>query len=809
MIINVYTYNGHAINDTTNYTAYLTNFYEQGESNVNEGRRTSRPPVMLGKEPLSKTFYLVITPKGTTHSQWAELNKWFDTNDATEYALIIKDTADSSKQWYVKCTPKRGRKDRNGFSIIYEMHCTDPIWRTVTEHSDTWTITASGQTRDLTMYGNRWARPKFRIKPTALKLNGHKYRMFRVWRNPNDEGQNRRLQDVVGAHTTSISNQINNGAGYSSSATSLALDTSVGGGLPTGAGVAYVSRTGELIKYSGISAGTMTVTTRGYGGTTAAALNDNDVLCAYGWNTNALVKDTSNSCQVNNGAGITAADTTIPYDTVTGTLPDKGMGYLDTEQISWTGKTGTTSGNLTGVTRGIGGTTAATHADNTVIYLSHIQADGRDVRVYVNGVSIPRWLRNMNTHYTSVFVNLDWDSKISLTLGANIASSGSISAIQFDVSNVAELRKILEKNNLAVGIGTEVFTFTHTDVDLVERKINNPVRASYSTSEAAHTSGDTAYWIQHRIEIAYGNYSASAPTQDETSAPLQDLDNSVNTGWKFLLFGDSSGLRGGQWLMEALKGYQSYVYYGSHKANTSPYTEIGLVGGANESGGGVKADSYELAATLYDMAGFTSLTPNGYKHRTSTDWATVSGMRKSENGSTGWTNIFTEATPASASTWTALTADGVAQSLSGTYKGIQLYHKGSCKAVTDNEHTIELTTLQVSLQANNLPQLVFAGAELSDTYDLDCTITNNDTGLYIQIAGPMDYNQTIEVDTFTKTVTYLKDNSNAFPFLKVAVRGEWLPIDPAVVTDNINTLTYTETACAGVEITTYWYDRYA
>jgi hypothetical protein len=95
------------------------------------------------------------------------------------------------------------------------------------------------------------------------------------------------------------------------------------------------------------------------------------------------VADNSNKCQLN--GGINSSVTTIAYDTVTGSIPSVGSGYIDSEQIKWTGKTGTTSGNLTGVTRGIGGTSAASHADNAEIKLSYVLANGDDLRVFIDG----------------------------------------------------------------------------------------------------------------------------------------------------------------------------------------------------------------------------------------------------------------------------------------------------------------------------------------------------------------------------------------------------------------------------------------
>ena len=106
-------------------------------------------------------------------------------------------------------------------------------------------------------------------------------------------------------------------------------------------------------------------------------------LFGVGVDTSALINDTSVSNTINQVGGITAGATTITIDgAVGGGLPNAGMGYVGTEQISWTANSGT---SLTGVSRGIGGTTAATHADDAVISQSQMLANGEDVTVFVNG----------------------------------------------------------------------------------------------------------------------------------------------------------------------------------------------------------------------------------------------------------------------------------------------------------------------------------------------------------------------------------------------------------------------------------------
>lgn len=69
-------------------------------------------------------------------------------------------------------------------------------------------------------------------------------------------------------------------------------------------------------------------------------------------------------------AELAADGVSLSYDTLAGgQLPASGIIQIDAELISYTGKTGTT---LTGLTRGVNGTTAALHADDAAITLKSL-----------------------------------------------------------------------------------------------------------------------------------------------------------------------------------------------------------------------------------------------------------------------------------------------------------------------------------------------------------------------------------------------------------------------------------------------------
>lgn len=286
----IFTFDGQAINDTTNFEAYFTasknSFYRQADGPSSELKRADNTPVIGGIDMQSKTMEIAIIPRGTWATQIDTLGKWFNTYDPELKVLIVKDEADSDRQWYVMARPE-GNPKSGMDEIVYTLKVPDPIWRTVSDNSESWNITASGDTNVFTILGNRPAKPVIKLKPTSTKSGGFSERMFRAWYNPlTTLGYDNLPLDVTSnawdttglVEDASISNQINNGAGITAVATSIAIDVPVGGGLPTGGGVCTVDT--EQIKYSGIAAGTMTVATsgRGWGGTTAAIHADNAVM---------------------------------------------------------------------------------------------------------------------------------------------------------------------------------------------------------------------------------------------------------------------------------------------------------------------------------------------------------------------------------------------------------------------------------------------------------------------------------------------------------------------------------------------------
>ena len=161
--------------------------------------------------------------------------------------------------------------------------------------------------------------------------------------------------------------------------TTITVDTFPNGGFPE-SGTLLIGT--EHVTYTGFTANsttrpfpnndtievTFTGLTRGANGTTAAIGSDNAAVTLL--SEVSLVESVESmgletrATAVNNGAGITAAATSMTVDSTVG-FEDSGFIRVGTEVMSYTGKTATT---FTGLTRGAGGTTAQIHADDAKIF---------------------------------------------------------------------------------------------------------------------------------------------------------------------------------------------------------------------------------------------------------------------------------------------------------------------------------------------------------------------------------------------------------------------------------------------------------
>ena len=722
MNIKLVSFNGTNINDSTNYDAFIpADIPLQGSARPIFVDRPERRPVFASKVLDSYTLPIKIAMKGTVSTQINTLKALFDVEDMTPRKLIVKNTADSDKQWHVYATTKSmPQLQKNVMTIILAI--ADPVWYEETESTDTWAITASGQTKNITVAGNVKAAPRFVATPTSVGGSGYGYKGFARWRNP------------------SIKKAMLN----------YPLD-----------------------------------------------IVDSD------WDTAALIADASNYVLINNVAGIDDSVTTIPYDGEVGSFPTSGMAYIGTEQISYTGLSG---GNITGVTRGINGTTAAAHANDVEIYYSYIQADGDDVRVMVNGSEVRRWLYGINTATTKVWVNLDFQPGIDLTLKTAIADSGAITAIFFNNNNVNKkaIKNLPEAGQLL--IGDELFTYTA--VDAKNLKVTGVTRSVKGTAAAAHAVDDPIYWIEHEIYIYFGNGTLEDPADDDPDydkyKPIIAL-SSTNTSWVYTDFMDDARLRSGIWTPSINRtanriddDHKSGFYTADADTESEPAEDMGMSIKAFQSGTRWKAESAIISWDLYHPAGVTAVTASGEKYRFTSKWP-YARLKKNISGSSNkWVTVWTDATPTALQTWEDLAAHS-AVALSSTYYYLKFEFSGTVGATADSVNYYEIDAVTLALDSSNVPQGQFNAPQ--SNYHIQAVITNVTSGDWIKVTTGMELNTTLTIDCLNKLV-YLVDNSPVANVTFSSVRKDWLPLAPGV-----NQLKFEDVGTAGVTLVTNWRDR--
>lgn len=512
-------------------------------------------------------------------------------------------------------------------------------------------------------------------------------------------------------------------------------------------------------------------------------------LTGAGLDTAAMINFTSKSVQINQGGGITAVATTIPIDTaVGGGLPTTGMGYCGTEQIRWTGNSGT---QLTGVVRGIGGTTAATHPDNAVIALSKMLANGEDLRIYINGVEVKRWFGGggINTTTTKIWINWNQPAKQDMTLGGAIAGAGDVTQIQLEntAANTLIMPTIPTFGNVL--IGSEVFVYT--GVDVPNLLLTGVTRASRGSAAASHALQVAVKFLTNDVWMYYGSSTIAAYVVDDTFKPIISL-NSTNTSWVYAEFGNATGTRTGNWLWSLINLIVNQITGEGGGTNIDPFTAMGFKLAFSQPDPNVTATAIQGKAQWkqFQPCGVTTITVTGKKSRTSPlTWA-ICTFEKSTNDIL-YTNVWTETAPVVLANQDLDTHSAVA--LGGTYNYLRFvfeYTSAFYQLIF-----FEMYDITEVIDSTKVPTITFSAED--DTYTLNATITNAATAESINIILPMVLNTYLTIDVAAKTVT-LFDGTNVINALQeIPIREEWLRLLPG----EANVLTITNGGVVDYDIT--------
>ncbi len=494
--------------------------------------------------------------------------------------------------------------------------------------------------------------------------------------------------------------------------------------------------------------------------------------------TAAIVADASKSQQINNVGGITNSATTIPIDTaVGGGLPASGLGYVDTEQISWSGNSGT---SLTGVVRGLHGTTAATHADNAVIKLSRMQADCNDLRVFAGDAEVRRWIIAPNTATTKIWFNVDLKTGFRLTLASALDNTSGYAALQFTINATHQQMIAVMPDEGIVYHGTEWISYRGRNI--AGCQLLNPVRGLLSTTKQAHSVGDAFDFIPTVVKIVYGNSAVGDPSADDIyydeTKPVFDLTNSDNTQWVYsatTLFRDAlEPNRPGAWQPSITRVGDISDTYDYKQDAASGDAAAGMSLASFLRGTAPNIETGEIAWQFYSAGGIQQVSATGQTYRNSSAFPTAAGLqyygivayttstkvRRKTVVSTVYSNqyisLWNESSPAAINTWTAWTHNTV--SVPTTTTRIRFVLGGSMPALVDAVASLEVLTLTVVFTAANVP----SDTALSETsnYQLALTVTNSTNGDAFALNFPMRTGVAFVVDGEEFTAQYEGANAH-------------------------------------------------
>lgn len=164
------------INNGTDFSAW----YDAGQVTVPErspiySDRPNRYPKLAGVNVNGLDFTFKVRCLGTFHTQRETIKRYFSPESFAIGTLTFQDSGSSDlTQWYVKGMPIRVNEETPGIMAV-TLSLDEPYLRTVSETTSTWTITATGQSTDVTVTGNLTANPTLTITPTSGKAGDYQY----------------------------------------------------------------------------------------------------------------------------------------------------------------------------------------------------------------------------------------------------------------------------------------------------------------------------------------------------------------------------------------------------------------------------------------------------------------------------------------------------------------------------------------------------------------------------------------------------------------------------------------------------------
>lgn len=283
-----------------------------------------------------------------------------------------------------------------------------------------------------------------------------------------------------------------------------------------------------------------------------------------------------------------------------------------------------------------------------------MNADGNDLKVLVNGASVPRFFGDMNTDHTNVWVYLTFPKPTAYPLQTALDGSTTPSSVFITIPD----RTVTAPSRGFIMIGSELIGYTSWAYVGSMMRFSGISRHVKGTTIAAHSVGATASIIPFDIWVVWGNPSETAPVQDDNLEPSFDLVSSDNDSLVYSTFQNAIGTKltsRGVIINRGNTNPEAAYYNVSHTPSDGfvyPAAVFGMKISSYTSGNSVINANTKLQWAAFHPGGIAHVTASGGKYRN----GSLFGSFTIQNG-TGSTVYYTETAPGSAGAWGSISID--------------------------------------------------------------------------------------------------------------------------------------------------------
>lgn len=582
-ILTVASYDGHAINDGSNYAAWMPwDAFDPPLGNVQQADVNFSYPVYTGNKKQTKdgiTIYIQVLNAATEAAflvAYHQLNGWFNTQDGGEKELLTTwVSAPTTRRLLVR--PMSIRWPSKSYCVV-TLKALKPLWEDNSVTATSWTVAATGATKTITNAGNVNVAPVFRIQVTTAALNGWRWKKPVIVRNATTARLRNYPLEVAGgtdwdttalvanAAKTCLINMVGN---LSAAATTIVVDTPGTASFYT-SGWVYIGT--EQIFYTGTTATQFTGCVRGVNGTSAAIHLDDVVVYQ--------------SEMAADGSDISVEIDGVEMDRWFGGATGAAGGPNSTTTKVWVNFPdipAKPSGESASIYQTLGTDLAQTYGTASA---SSAHADGGGAS------SVLSTSTSQQSYWLAKGISPQW-------IAVDLGSAREVNTVRLQMPSRSDggFRNFeieASSDNWATHVSLQTVTDTPQahgqpqwqtfTIDAVTyRYWRIYVNSIWSDNEnhKAMLHHFCIYNAQANAYLKYGNPAAVRRADDATRKPMFELDHSSNTSWVYETFYDVDRVdRPAQW---------KSVQYNGTRSEQRVYSQAGDGGGV----AAVKNQSYE------------------------------------------------------------------------------------------------------------------------------------------------------------------------------------------------------------------------